>query len=201
MHENRGLVPLNPKEMDELRKLKVLASFMMAAMLAVCIFMTSALADSAGDFTFALNADGTGCVLTAYHGQAASVTVPDWHNNLPVVAIGEGAFQGNTAIETVKLPSSVTVIGKAAFKNCTSLKSLTSYTAAGAPPVITRIPGDADGSGDVDIMDALLTLQYAVGHQVDINAENANCNGDASVDIMDALHILQYSVGHKVELI
>lgn len=174
---------------------------MMAAMLAICMFLTPAMAEGVGEFTFTLNADGTGYAVAAYNGQAAAVTVPDWHNNLPVVAIGEGAFQENAALKEVSLPSTVTVIGKAAFKNCTSLDTLTSYTAAAQPPVLTRIPGDADGSGAVDIMDALMTLQYAVGHQVAINLENANCNGDASADIMDALLILQYSVGHKVEFI
>lgn len=189
------------KEMDDLRNLKIFASFMMAAMLAICVFLTPAMADGVGEFTFVLNADGTGYVVSAYNGQAASVTVPDWHNNLPVVAIGEGAFQGNAALKTVSLPSTVTVIGKAAFKNCTGLDTLNSYQAAAQPPVLTRIPGDANDSGKVDIMDALLTLQYSVGHSVTINLENANCNGDASANILDALLILQYSVGHQVELI
>lgn len=189
------------KEMDALRNLKAFASFMMVAMLAICMFLTPATAEGVGEFTFTLNADGTGYAVAAYNGQAAAVIVPDWHNNLPVVAIGEGAFQENAALKEVSLPSSITVIGKAAFKNCTSLDTVSSYAAAEQPPVLTRVPGDANGDGKVDIMDALLTLQYAVGHQVDINVENANCNGDASVDIMDALHILQYSVGHKVELI
>ena len=201
MQENRGLYPCMKKEMDALRNLKIFASFMMAAMLAICVFLTPAMAEGAGEFAFVLNADGTGYVVSAYNGQAASVTVPDWHNNLPVVAIGEGAFQGNAALTAVSLPSTITVIGKAAFKNCSSLKNLTSYVAAAQPPVLTRIPGDANDSGKVDIMDALLTLQYSVGHSVTINLENANCNGDASANIMDALLILQYSVGHEVELI
>lgn len=184
-----------------MRILKAFASFMMAAVLSVCMFLTPALAEEAGEFTFEVKADGTGCVLAAYNGQAASVTVPDWYNNLPVNAIGDGAFQGNTAVQEVALPSTITVIGKAAFKNCTSLHTLTSYTAAEQPPVLTRIPGDADDDGRVDIMDALVTLQYSVGHTVTINLDNANCNGDANADIMDALRILQYSVGHQVELI
>ncbi len=184
-----------------MRNLKAFVSFMMAAVLSVCMLLTPGYAEEAGEFTFEPNADGTGCVVAAYNGQAASVTVPDWYSNLPVVAIGEGAFQGNTSLKEVALPSTITVIGKAAFKNCTSLDTLTSYEAAEQPPVLTRIPGDADENGFVDIMDALLTLQYSVGHQVDINVENANCNGDAQADIMDALLILQFSVGHQVELI
>ncbi len=65
---------------------------------------------------------------------------------------------------------------------------------------IARIPGDANEDGMVDIMDALLTLQYAVGWDVQINADNADVNGDGTVDIMDALLVLQHSVGWDVEL-
>ena len=42
-----------------------------------------------------------------------------------VATIGDGAFQNNTAIETVVLPSSITWIGKFAFGACASLKSIT----------------------------------------------------------------------------
>ena len=51
-----------------------------------------------------------------------SVTVLD----LPygVVEIAERAFEGNTAITEINLPSSVSKIGMLAFKDCTSLKKL-----------------------------------------------------------------------------
>ena len=65
---------------------------------------------------------------------------------------------------------------------------------------IARIPGDANEDGKVDIIDALLTLQYSVGWDVEINVDNANVNGDDAVNIMDALLILQYSVGWEVKL-
>jgi len=64
-----------------------------------------------------------------------------------------------------------------------------------------RLPGDADDNGFVDILDALLTLQYSVGWNVGINLSNANVDGNGSVDIMDALLILQYSVGWNVQLL
>lgn len=67
-------------------------------------------------------------------------------------------------------------------------------------PVSTRIPGDADESGNVDIMDALLVLRYDVGWDIEINLSNADVDGSGSVDIMDALLILRYDVGWDVEL-
>ena len=67
--------------------------------------------------------------------------------------------------------------------------------------LVKRLPGDADDSGKVDILDALLTLQHSVGWDLVINLENANVDGDTDVDIIDALTILQYSVGWDLELI
>ena len=183
-----------------MRGLKRFTSFMMAAMIAVCLFLSSALAENSGEFSFASNADGTGYVVTAYNGQASSVTVPDWHNGLPVVAIGEGAFQGNGELRSVSLPSSVTVIGKAAFKNCSALAAVTSYAAAAQPPAPPRVPGDANDDGMVNIVDALVVLQYDVGWDVPINISNADVNGSGGADIMDALLILQYDVGWDIEL-
>lgn len=188
------------KERVALRNLRIFIAFMMAAMLAVCVCLSSAMAEGADHFTFAPNADGTGYVLTVYTGQEETVTVPDWYNRLPVVAIGDGAFQGNNAVKTVKLPSTVTVIGKAAFKNCTSLKTVTSYQAAEAPPAPARIPGDADDDGIVTMMDAIVILQYDVGWQVAINLSNADVDADGMVTMMDAILILQYDVGWNVVL-
>lgn len=183
-----------------MRNLKGFVSFMMAAMLAVCVLMTSAMAENVNDFSFVSNAEGTGFVLSAYTGHEASVTVPDWYRGLPVVAIGEGAFQGNSALTTVKLPSTITVIGKAAFKNCSSLRSLTSYQAADQPPVPERIPGDADDDGMVTMMDAIVILQYDVGWNVTLNLSNSDVDADGMVTMMDAILILQYDVGWNVTL-
>ncbi len=70
-------------------------------------------------------------------------------------------------------------------------------------PVLSalRIPGDANDDASVDIMDALLTLQYAVGWDVEINLLNADVNADDAADILDALLILQYSVGWDIDLL
>lgn len=68
----------------------------------------------------------------------------------------------------------------------------------GVSPV--RIPGDANGDGEADIMDALLILQHSVGWSVAIDTDAADVNASGTADIMDALLILQYSVGWDVEL-
>lgn len=168
--------------------------------LALCLLLcTAAIADT-NDFSFALNGDGDGYVVTGYSGSDTAVTVPDWYMNLPVTEIGNGAFQGNTAIKTVSLPSTVVKIGASAFKGCTSLTKITSYTADDEPPAAARIPGDADDNGQVNAHDALLIMQYDAGWDVSVEKTNADVNASGSVDLDDAVLIFRYGAGENVTL-
>lgn len=79
-----------------------------------------------GDFTYQLYTDHA--VLTAYTGEDVSVSVPEEADGLPVTAI-KGAFAGNTAIQLVDLPKTVTAVsygtgGIGAFENCTALQAV-----------------------------------------------------------------------------
>ncbi|MBN2531707.1 MAG: cellulase family glycosylhydrolase [Spirochaetales bacterium] len=58
------------------------------------------------------------------------------------------------------------------------------------------VMGDVNNSGEIDIVDALLTAQYYVGldpQNFDMSRADVNCDG--SIDIVDALLIAQYYVG------
>jgi endoglucanase len=55
--------------------------------------------------------------------------------------------------------------------------------------------GDVNGSGTVDIVDALLVAQYYVGDPITIDIGSADVNCSSTVDIVDALIIAQYYVG------
>jgi hypothetical protein len=63
------------------------------------------------------------------------------------------------------------------------------------PTAAPALRGDANGSGSIDIVDALVVAQFYVGFPVTVDAAmtDTNCNG--SVDIVDALLIAQYYVG------
>jgi hypothetical protein len=53
-----------------------------------------------------------------------------------------------------------------------------------------------NGSGTVDIVDALLIAQYLVGlNSANFNAAVADVNRSGTVDIVDALVVTQYNVG------
>ena len=67
--------------------------------------------------------DTTGglCVITGVTDKSATAyVIPDFVNG-----IGEGAFDGCTALKSVTIPSSVTSIGASAFAECTALTSVT----------------------------------------------------------------------------
>jgi len=63
-------------------------------------------------------------------------------------------------------------------------------------PGQSGIPGDANGNGSMDIVDALLIAQYYVGLSPSgFIATNADTNCDGSINIVDALLVAQYYVG------
>jgi hypothetical protein len=77
----------------------------------------AALAD---DFTCITNADNT-IIITGYIGPGGAVTIPETINSLPVLTIGNGAFQNKNSLTSVIIPDSATDIGDFAFASCTNL--------------------------------------------------------------------------------
>ena len=74
------------------------------------------------DFEYEENEDG-GITITKYLGEDAEVSVPRTVGGKPVTKIGEGAFDLNMNLHSVKLPDTVTVIGEEAF-NMSSLADI-----------------------------------------------------------------------------
>jgi len=62
--------------------------------------------------------------VKSYAGSAATVVIPETVEGYTVTAIGESAFEGNTGLVSIDLPDTIEVIGKYAFKNCTSLTTM-----------------------------------------------------------------------------
>ncbi len=72
-------------------------------------------------FTYTTN--NGAIIITGYTGPGGAVTIPGSTNGLPVTAIGDWAFETNTTVTSVAIPSSVTNLGGSAFWGCTSLTS------------------------------------------------------------------------------
>lgn len=65
---------------------------------------------------------------------------------------------------------------------------------------IIRIPGDANGSGTVNIDDVTRLEQYLANDAVDINRANADVNGDGRINMNDVLLLMQFQAGWNVTL-
>ena len=77
------------------------------------------------DFSYKLNDEGTGAVLTSYKGEATEVVFPSAvDENLPVIAIDTGMCQSNPVIKSVQIPGSIQTIGNNAFAMCPNLETV-----------------------------------------------------------------------------
>jgi hypothetical protein len=83
-----------------------------------------------GDFSFELNKEEDGIIITGYSGGGGGVIIPPVIEGIPVVEIRASAFLGKTnkgyalpgyEITTVVIPSTVTSIGSSAFAACEKL--------------------------------------------------------------------------------
>ena len=77
----------------------------------------------ADEVTYTITGETT-VEVKSYAGSEASVTVPETVEGYTVTAIGESAFEGNTALVSIDLPNTIEVIGQRAFANCTSLTTM-----------------------------------------------------------------------------
>jgi hypothetical protein len=82
--------------------------------------------------TFYYRAENGGAVITGYSGDVALLTVPATLDGLPVIAIGEHAFERAT-LTAVILPDGITEIGWFAFYECEGLSGIT------IPPSVSSI--------------------------------------------------------------
>lgn len=76
------------------------------------------------DFTYELTDEGI--TITGIRGDIPSeITIPEFLDGSPVVAIGSNAFFSDQTLKKVTLPSGVREIGEKAFSGCVKLQSVT----------------------------------------------------------------------------
>ena len=78
---------------------------------------------------------GSAVELIKYVGNETEVKLPSKLGGLSVIAVGEGCFEGNSTVESVKFNSEIVTVKANAFKDCTALKEVTkteSLTSLGA---------------------------------------------------------------------
>ena len=74
-------------------------------------------------FTFVLNNDENGYILTTYTGDEPGVVIPESYNGMPVTSIGTEAFKGNN-LTAVFIPDTIISIESGAFRDCINLESV-----------------------------------------------------------------------------
>lgn len=78
------------------------------------------------DDPFATTTNNGQITITGYTGSGGEVNIPNTINSLPVVSIAKSAFRQCTSLTSVTIPSCVTSIGNGAFCfGCTRLTSIT----------------------------------------------------------------------------
>jgi hypothetical protein len=98
---------------------KNIAFTVLAILLAVTVF-----AQTAADFTYRINSTSDGVIITGYKANAAQVVIPATIENMPVTEIGERAFSKKTALTTITIPDTVTIIAYQAFWDCRLLSAV-----------------------------------------------------------------------------
>ena len=67
---------------------------------------------------------GSAVELIKYVGDETEVKVPTKLAGLSVIAVGEGCFEGNKNVVSIKLNSEIVTVKDRAFKDCTALKEV-----------------------------------------------------------------------------
>src|SRR6185369_10018153 len=78
-----------------------------------------------GQAQFDYTNDGRAITIIRYTGPGGAVVIPATIIGLPVTRIGNFTFYGKTNLTSVTIPYSVTDIGGASFRYCTSLSAIT----------------------------------------------------------------------------
>jgi hypothetical protein len=81
--------------------------------------------------------NNAGVTITGYSGPGGAVPIPGTIDGLPVISIGDSAFNGCTTVTSVTIPDGVTNIGNYAFADCSALTKVT------LPSSVTSLGDDA----------------------------------------------------------
>ncbi len=68
------------------------------------------------------------------------------------------------------------------------------------PPVVEIVYGDADGDGEITLLDATVLTQYLSGYEVTLTEDAADADGDGEITLLDATVLTQFLSGYDVTL-
>jgi len=108
----------------------------------------------ASDFSYGLTDDGRGVKITGYTGKGGAVVIPSKIEGMPVLEIGENAFQGEQnknrnppnnrdAITSIVVPNSVEVLGTGFNGLSANFDNMAELTSVTLPDGLKVIPNNA----------------------------------------------------------
>ncbi|MCQ2602806.1 MAG: leucine-rich repeat domain-containing protein, partial [Clostridia bacterium] len=132
---------------------------------------------------FELNADKSSYTVSGTtKSDIVALVVPSTHNNLPVTAIANGAFDGCRSLASVTIGNNVASIGDNAFYHCSGLTSIT------IPDSVTSIGSYAfwycSGLTSIIIPDSVTSIGYEAFY---------GCSGLTSVTIGNSVESIDSS--------
>ncbi len=98
---------------------------------AVDSFATDYYTSPDGEWMYYLNENDEAIIYSgstnssAYLGSDTDIVVPSYIAGYPVVSLGQYTFSGNTNLQSIVLPNTLTTISNHVFRNCTNLTSVT----------------------------------------------------------------------------
>lgn len=85
-----------------------------------CALWAAVLLPAVAQAQFNYTTNAGAITITGYSGSSSNPSIPGTINGLPVIRIGDGAFQNNTNLTGVGIASSITNIGAYAFSGYTT---------------------------------------------------------------------------------
>lgn len=136
--------------------------------------------------------------IIGYTGTSERLTVPSTIDGATVVELADGCFENNTVITSLILPDTITSVGEAALKNCTSVISVTMN---GVTDIGESAFNGCSALTSVSVSDALLTIGKSAfyncseiellyfGDNITSIGDNAFYNCDFVADLSDNAYI------------
>ena len=118
--------------------------------------LTTETPSSVGDFSYKLNKDESGIVITAYNGNGGLVIIPSEIEGYPVKRIDTLAFKENNDIISVIIPFSVESMGIGCFYECDNLTSV--FIPSSVTTIGERAFFDCDSLSVLKIMSVVKTI-------------------------------------------
>ena len=128
--------------------------------------------------------------VAGYNGTSSTLIIPERVESYYVTEIGEGAFMGNTSLESIDMPNIITVIGRHAFMNCSNLSKIITIPASlmiieeeafeGCAINTLEIPDNVETIGERAFFNCTNLTSVTIPASVMYVAENAfeGCNGN-----------------------